>query len=818
MKIKRTFVLVGLLSLFLSGCANLPNVPSNDDSYSVTWKNHDGTVLEIEDNIKRGEMPTFKGVTPQKVSNEQYDYSFSGWTPSLKPVFQNQVYMAQFEKSSKDYTITWLNHDNSLLYSSKVGYGIVPKYGGELPKKDNYKVDYGYRFIGWSPEIEVVKSNKTYVAQFAEDIRRFSVTWTNYDGEILEVYNDAPYGMMPTYKGDTPTKESNSQYSYIFDGWSPELSVVTGDVSYTAMFKEEVRRYTITWKYYDGEVIEVDNNVPYGAEPIYDGDTPTKESNSQYSYVFDEWSPTLSTVIGDVVYIAVFRAVTRTYQITWINYDGGILEIDNEVPYGTLPTYDGDEPIKAEDEQYLYVFDGWSPNIASVTQSASYTATFKAHKKFTITWVNFDGEILRVDKNYLYGMIPSYNGNLPIKNNDPRFTYIFQGWEPAITEVTGDVTYTAVYSESIAKYVVTWKNANGEILEVDNNVVYGTMPTYNGTTPKGAPLSEFTGWSPTIEPVDGDITYTAVFEVLTNYIIGNYPQSKVTDSELISTLNSKRGTLPNSSNSRLWTSYKYYITESQTPDFMWYIDINEGTEKYRGVYFTSYRPSYTMHYSSTEYESEQPNNEYYINTVYWFKFDPISWDVLSVNEEAGPLMLSSKILDSREYYHSSTLSGLRNIGGETIYPNNYKESNIRKWLNQDFLNTAFSLSERSLIKTTNVDNGAYSTGYSTNAYATTNTNDKLFLPSYREVVNADYGFGDNTSFFGHPSRVRSATDYAKAVGVNVYEGTSPWWLRSPSNNNPNLVWHVYGSGRMEYTNNPVYYTNNGIIPAFRINL
>ena len=41
---------------------------------------------------------------------------------------------------------------------------------------------------------------------------------------------------------------------------------------------------TITWKNYDGSILEVDNNVPYGSMPTYDGSTPTKESDNLYKY------------------------------------------------------------------------------------------------------------------------------------------------------------------------------------------------------------------------------------------------------------------------------------------------------------------------------------------------------------------------------------------------------------------------------------------------------------------------------------------------------------------------------------------------------
>ena len=110
---------------------------------------------------------------------------------------------------------------------------------------------------------------------------------------------------MPTYDGATPTRDATSQYSYTFSGWSPSLSAVTKDVTYTAQFDDSVN-YTVTWKNYDGATLEVDNNVPYGDMPTYDGATPTRQDEGVYTYDFAGWDNPISPVTSDVVYTAVF--------------------------------------------------------------------------------------------------------------------------------------------------------------------------------------------------------------------------------------------------------------------------------------------------------------------------------------------------------------------------------------------------------------------------------------------------------------------------------------------------------------------------------
>ena len=70
---------------------------------------------------------------------------------------------------------------------------------------------------------------------------------------------------------------------------------------------------------------------------------------------------------------------------------------------------------------------------------------------------------------------------------------------------------------------------------------------------------------------------------------GSYPQAQVTDGALIARLNAAAGALPTAADSHAWTSYGYYYEGSTAPDYMWYVDLEDGGERYRGVYFTQYR-------------------------------------------------------------------------------------------------------------------------------------------------------------------------------------------------------------------------------------
>ena len=301
-------------------------------------------------------------------------------------------------------------------------------------------------------------------------------------------------------------------------------------------------------------------------------------------------------------------------------------------------------------------------------------------------------------------------------------------------------------------------------------------------------------------------TYTRVDEDTIEF--GMYPQTEVTDSALKTTLNSLAGTKPTSSNSYNWTSYGYYVNGSVS-NYMWYVDVENDGEMYRGVYFTSYRPYYCVNSSSTG-STYQDDNGYTTSNIYWFKYEPISWTILNESEGTA-LILCDMIIDSQEYYPST---GSHTVNGATVYANNYEYSTIRKWLNETFYNTAFNDLQKEIILTTTVDNSESSTGYSSNQYACEDTEDKVFLLSYKELT---------TYLTTDASRMKKTTDYAQSQGAYTYNGSTTsylgngfWWLRSPYSTSSGYARDVIYVGYGDY--NYVFDSGSGVVPALQIRL
>ncbi len=250
-------------------------------------------------------------------------------------------------------------------------------------------------------------------------------------------------------------------------------------------------------------------------------------------------------------------------------------------------------------------------------------------------------------------------------------------------------------------------------------------------------------------------------------LFGSYPQSLVEDEGLIGHLDEANGE---------WLSYGYYSGTGDSSDgqmissdYMRYKDVAYNGNKYRAVTFDSYRPDETGYTSSTNHQEE---NGYFPGNVYWFRYEPLSWRVL---DTVKGLVITESVIDSQalnNYLFRKKHEGDGPVGNEesygdadkTYYACDYANSSIRAWLNDDFINTAFSTTEQNSIEVTELNNNAVSTmsgRKSCEKYDSASTNDKVFLLSYDEV--------NNTSYFTDSSAWRAtSTDYAKCQGVNSY--------------------------------------------------
>ncbi len=78
---------------------------------------------------------------------------------------------------------------------------------------------------------------------------------------------------------------------------------------------------------------------------------------------------------------------------------------------------------------------------------------------YTVTWLDENGDLLEIDTAAEKGTIPSYDSAMPTKAANAQYAYAFAGWSDgtttyapdALPAVTGNVTYTATFSETLTQ-------------------------------------------------------------------------------------------------------------------------------------------------------------------------------------------------------------------------------------------------------------------------------------------------------------------------------------------------------------------------------
>ncbi len=342
------------------------------NKYQITWLNDDDTQID-QTEVEYGVVPTH--ADPTKENTAEYSYEFTGWDVEPVAVTGVATYKATFSVTKNKYQITWLMDDGSMLDQTEMEYGTTPAHA-IINKESTAK--YTYTFKGWSPEVSSVTGEASYIAQFDSVINKYTVTFYFEDGVTVIKSTEMAYGEMPSID-ITPSRVAEEHYYYVFAGWSPELTEVMSDATYTAIFNKKPKEYEILFKDWNGTQLRK-ANVAYGTMPEYTGATPERRGNAQYSYTFTGWSPELTEVTGNATYTAVYETVVNMYTVRFLDEDG--TELENQlVAYGVVPAYQGETPTKEDDEEYRYIFAGWSPRVTAVTSDAAYYATYTAHKK-----------------------------------------------------------------------------------------------------------------------------------------------------------------------------------------------------------------------------------------------------------------------------------------------------------------------------------------------------------------------------------------------------------------------------------------------------
>lgn len=562
-------------------------------------------------------------------------YTFLGWTYDDKTVPVKEVIIkhnsiGDFELTANfqinTYYITYDVNGGNELDETVVGVVYGTDFSLIIPTRD------GYQFDGW-----YINSTKFISGKWTktEDIT-LTAKWTlvNYsisyilDGGKNSSYNPTKYN----YEYQDIIISNPIKTGYTFVGWTindgEELFIdyIVKQYSYGNLVLKanwKVNEYKLTLDVNGGNEVDI-NEVFIKYDSTYSLQTPTR-----IGYTFDGWYNGNSKVesgtwkyLEDVILVAKWNAIN--YNI--IYYLNGATINDNPLTY----TYDDETIILNDPYRKGHTFIGWiTDNIFIPTKE------------------------------------------LEIQHNS-----------------TGEFSFEAVFE--VNTYTITFDVNGGEKLDYNEmEIVYGEyveLPSpINGNY-------TFAGWYNEDKKIESDIwdieeDITLVAQWLNIYTregkmyatLGKYPQTKVTDESLISSLNN--------------------VTTTNSLGY--------------------------KEYNGKEYKKYYGN--YYI-------VEPIEWRVLSTSNNTYKLV-SELIIDETIFFSEKYQ---RTIEGKKVEANSYYYSNIRAWLNgingteylvdnysdRGFVDIAFVHQEKILLNT------IYS-------------NDKVGLLDLSDACNKLYGFSED---------------------------------------------------------------------------
>ncbi len=171
--------------------------------------------------------------------------------------------------------------------------------------------------------------------------------------------------------------------------------------------------------------------------------------------------------------------------------------------------------------------------------------------------------------------------------------------------------------------------------------------------------------------------------------------------------------------------------------------------------------------------------------------EDIEWLIL--DKEDNKFLVISKYSLDYLHYNTPCLSAT------------WESCTLRKWLNEDFYNAAFSAEEQNQILTAVLKNPG-----NRNISGCDDTTDRIFILNLDEADNY---------FSSNKSRCTTTTAYAAAQGRaarNTY-GKQRWWLRSPGTMRSHAA-DVDQTGDINKIGNSMYYVYNGVRPAMWITI
>lgn len=161
----------------------LTNEPTDlynwDEWDEVSYRFMNGTTVLDSWKVEEGETPEYTGDTPTKEATAQYTYTFSGWKPTVWPIYKKTDFKAQFDSTVNKYTVTITVNDDTYGHTEPATITNVP-YGVAVSENEDHTLsigtttvtptaETGYHFSSWWTLPETITWATSITATFEAD-------------------------------------------------------------------------------------------------------------------------------------------------------------------------------------------------------------------------------------------------------------------------------------------------------------------------------------------------------------------------------------------------------------------------------------------------------------------------------------------------------------------------------------------------------------------------------------------------------------------------------------------------------------------------
>lgn len=276
--------------------------------YTVTFKNWNDIVLSTK-TYHWGETVTLP-TNPTRAADNAYTYTFKGWDNEVVNCVGNATYTATYTPTYINYIVVFKNWNGDVLSTETYHWGeeiVVPT--DPTKAADN---TYTYSFAGWDNEVVNCAGDATYTAIYTPTYINYTVVFKNWNGDVLstKIYH---WGEEVTVPAD-PTRAADNTYTYVFKDWDNDLVNCAGDATYTANYTPTYIDYTVTFKNWDGSMLDSDKY--HYNDTVIPPANPTRPEDNTYRYTFKGWDSEVVNAIANKIYTAVYEAIKKIVEIT----------------------------------------------------------------------------------------------------------------------------------------------------------------------------------------------------------------------------------------------------------------------------------------------------------------------------------------------------------------------------------------------------------------------------------------------------------------------------------------------------------------------